>query len=44
MRLEGGLEGRDQELKLVERQAGHIQELCGAGLQVSEPYSGCKKQ
>jgi hypothetical protein len=37
MRLERGLEGRDEELKLVERQAGQIQELCGACLQISEP-------
>jgi len=35
--LERGLEGRDQLLKLVEGHAGEIQELCGAGLQVSEP-------
>jgi len=32
-----GLEGRDQLLKLLERHAGQIQELGGAGLQVSEP-------
>jgi hypothetical protein len=30
--LERGLEGRDQLLKLVERQAGEIQELHRAGL------------
>jgi hypothetical protein len=32
MGLERGLEGRDQLLKLVERQAGEIQELHRAGL------------
>jgi hypothetical protein len=37
MRLERGLKGRDQELKLVERQAGEIEELCGVILHVSEP-------
>jgi len=30
--LKGGLEGRDELLKLVERQAGEIQELHRAGL------------
>jgi hypothetical protein len=35
--LERGLEGGDQVLKLVEGQAGEIQELHWAGLQVSEP-------
>ena len=39
MRLERGLEGRDQLLKLVEGQAGEIQELRGAGLHVGEPYN-----
>jgi hypothetical protein len=38
MRLERGLKGRDEELKLVEGQAGKIEELCGAILHVSEPY------
>jgi hypothetical protein len=38
--LERSLEGRDQLLKLVERQAGEIQELHRAGLQVNEPYTG----
>jgi hypothetical protein len=36
MALERGLEGRDQLLKLVERQAREIQELRGAGLQLGE--------
>jgi hypothetical protein len=35
--VEGGREGRAQLLKLLERQAGEIQELQRAGLQVSEP-------
>jgi len=35
--LKRGLEGRDQLLKLVERQAGEIQELHRAGLQRGEP-------
>jgi len=39
-RVERRLEGRDQLLKLVEGQAGEIQELHWAGLQVSEPYTG----
>jgi hypothetical protein len=34
-----GLEGRDQLLKLVERQAGQIQERHRAGLQLGEPYT-----
>jgi hypothetical protein len=38
--LERDLEGRDQLLKLVESQAGEIQELYWTGLQVSEPYTG----
>src|SRR6266446_9431979 len=37
--VERRLEGRDQLLKLVERQAGAIQELCGARLQIVEPYT-----
>jgi hypothetical protein len=40
MRLEGGLKGRDEALKLVQGQAGEIQKLCGVGLQVSESYTG----
>jgi hypothetical protein len=35
--LERCLKGRDQLLKLVESQAGEIQELCGARLQIGEP-------
>jgi hypothetical protein len=35
--VERGLERRDQLLKLIERQAGHIQKLCGAILHVGEP-------
>jgi len=38
--LERALEGRDQLRKLVESQAGEIQELYWTGLQVSEPYTG----
>jgi hypothetical protein len=34
--LERGLEGQDELLKLVERQAGEIQELCGTILHVGE--------
>jgi hypothetical protein len=37
MGLERGLEGRDEEPKLVERQARQIQKLRGAGLHISEP-------
>jgi hypothetical protein len=37
MRVERGLKGRDQELKLVQSQAGEIEELCGAILHISEP-------
>jgi hypothetical protein len=37
MRLERGLKGRDEELKLVEGQAGEIEELCGVILHVSAP-------
>jgi hypothetical protein len=40
MRAERRLEGRDQLLKLVERQAGEIQELCRAGLHIGELYTG----
>jgi hypothetical protein len=36
MRVERGLKGRDEELKLVERETGQIQELRGAGLHVGE--------
>jgi hypothetical protein len=36
MRLERGLEGRDEVLKLVHGQAGEIQELCRTRLQVGE--------
>jgi hypothetical protein len=37
--LERSLEGRDQLLKLVKRQAREIQELHRAGLQLGEPYT-----
>jgi hypothetical protein len=37
MRLKRGLKGREQDLKLLERQAGQIQELCGAGLRIAKP-------
>src|SRR5437879_5322137 len=37
--VERGIEGRDQLLKLVEGQTGEIQELCGARLQLGEPYT-----
>src|SRR5712691_4392243 len=40
MRLECGLEGRDQLLKLVEGQAGEIQELRRARLQIGKPDTG----
>jgi len=30
--MERGLKGRDEELKLVERHAGEIEERCRAGL------------
>jgi len=36
MGLEGGLEGQDELLKLVERETGQIQELSGASLHVRE--------
>src|SRR5690242_8540526 len=39
MLLERRLEGRDQDLKLLQGQAGEVQELRRAGLHVSEPYS-----
>ena len=38
--LERRLEGRDEELKLVERQAGEIEELCRAGLHIGELDTG----
>ncbi len=38
--LERLLKGRDQLLKLVEGQAGEIQELHRAGLQIGKPYTG----
>jgi hypothetical protein len=44
MRLKRRLKGWDKLLKLVERQAREIQELYGAGLQISEPstcHRGC---
>jgi hypothetical protein len=34
--LEGGLKGRDQALKLVQRETGQIQHLRGPGLDVGE--------
>src|SRR2546426_183717 len=40
MRVERGLEGWNQLLKLVKGQAREIQELRGAGLHISEPYTG----
>jgi len=40
MGLEGGLEGRDQLLKLVEGQTGEIQELQRAGLYIGKPDTG----
>src|SRR5271166_4791484 len=39
MRLERSLEGRHQRLKLIKGQTGEIQELRGAGPNVSEPYT-----
>ena len=39
MVLERGLEGRHQNLKLLEGQTGEIEELRRAGLHVSEPYT-----
>jgi hypothetical protein len=38
--VERRLEGRDEELKLVERQAGEIEELCRAGLHIGELLTG----
>jgi hypothetical protein len=35
--LECALKGRDQPLKLVDRETSHIQHLCGAGLDVGAP-------
>ena len=40
MGVERRLEGRDEELKLVERQAGQIQERRGVSLHIGEPYAG----
>jgi len=40
MRLEGGLEGRDEEPKLVEGQTCEIQELRGAVLYIGKPHTG----
>ena len=40
MGLERHLEGRDQLLKLVERQTRQIQELCRAGLHIGKLYTG----
>src|SRR5437870_7100760 len=37
--VERCLKGRDQLRKLVEGQAGDIQELCGARLQLGAPYT-----
>jgi hypothetical protein len=37
MRLECCLEGRDELLKLVARQAGEIQKLRGARLHIGKP-------
>ena len=42
MRLERRLKGWDEDLKLLEGQAGEIQKLCGAGLHIGEPYTGHK--
>src|SRR6266568_1612961 len=39
MCLKRRFKGRDELLELVERQAREIQELRGAGLQISEPYT-----
>src|SRR3954447_20129645 len=40
MLLERRLEGRDQDLKLLQGQAGEVQKLRRAGLHVSEPDTG----
>jgi hypothetical protein len=37
MGVERSLEGRNEKLKLVGRQAGQIQELCGARLYIGTP-------
>ena len=42
MRVERRLEGRNQDLKLLEREAGHIQELRGASLHIDTPQTGPK--
>src|SRR5262249_16106800 len=39
-RMERGLKGRDEALKLVERHAGEIEELCRAGLHIGELDTG----
>jgi hypothetical protein len=39
MRVERGLEGRDQRLKFLKGQTREIEELCGAGLHIAEPYT-----
>jgi hypothetical protein len=41
--LERGLEGRDQHLKSLQGQTREIEELCGAGLYINEPYIGRAK-
>ncbi|HSX78367.1 MAG TPA: hypothetical protein VLQ80_07350, partial [Candidatus Saccharimonadia bacterium] len=40
VRLERGLEGRDQRLKFLKGQAREIEELGGAGLHIGELYTG----
>jgi len=40
MRVKRGLKGRNQPLKLVEGQAGPIQELRGTGLYIEKPSAG----
>ncbi len=42
MRVERGLEGRNQALKLLESEAGHIQGLRGARLHIDTPQTGHK--
>jgi hypothetical protein len=39
VRVQRGLEGRDQRLKFLQGQTGPIQELCGAELHIGEPYT-----
>ena len=39
MCLARGLKGRDEELKLVQGQAGEIQELCGTSPHIDESYT-----